>query len=170
LESQKDASIADIMNSLSLEGPSTETLELKEGALSHRLSNSNAMGALVDPLSSENLIGEDAQLKELSDRVAGLDSELMALALHLDNEFYPCFLTTIASQKWIISHGLRLDIMRCHQSPEYAAAFVAVVGLTIDKGIQAGLVAGINHGKSKRGLLSLPLMTLSWKRGMFLLS
>ncbi|GJS57933.1 hypothetical protein Tco_0652717 [Tanacetum coccineum] len=100
LESQKDASIADIMNSLCLEGPSAETPEasrlqpayeqlllpihqkednvvvgetplsdslnvvhdhvqqLKESALSHRLSISDVMGALVDPLSSENLIGE----------------------------------------------------------------------------------------------------------------
>nr|GEW12939.1 ribonuclease H-like domain, reverse transcriptase, RNA-dependent DNA polymerase [Tanacetum cinerariifolium] len=80
---------------------------------------------------------QDAQLKELSNHVAGLDSELMALALHLDKEFYPRFLTNIASQKWIIGHGLRLAIMRCHQSPEYAAAFVSVVGLTIDKGPSA---------------------------------
>nr|GEW22524.1 reverse transcriptase domain-containing protein [Tanacetum cinerariifolium] len=65
LESQKDASIADIMNSLSLEGLSTETLELKEGALSHRLSNSNAMGALVDPLSSENLIVIDVNVSSI---------------------------------------------------------------------------------------------------------
>ncbi|GJU52087.1 hypothetical protein Tco_1221642 [Tanacetum coccineum] len=58
LESQKDANIADIMDSLCLEGPSAETPGVKEGALSHRLSISEAMGPLVDPLSSENLIGE----------------------------------------------------------------------------------------------------------------
>ncbi|GKC03841.1 hypothetical protein Tco_0995451, partial [Tanacetum coccineum] len=93
LESQKDASIVDIMNSLRLESPSAETLEVsrlqlayeqlllpihqnednvvveenplsdslnvvKEGALSQCLSISDAMGALVDLLSSENLIGE----------------------------------------------------------------------------------------------------------------
>ncbi|GKF88461.1 hypothetical protein Tco_0259338, partial [Tanacetum coccineum] len=33
-------------------------LKVKEGALSHRLSISEAMGPLVDPLSSENLVGE----------------------------------------------------------------------------------------------------------------
>ncbi|GKD94071.1 hypothetical protein Tco_1373908 [Tanacetum coccineum] len=42
--------------------------------------------------------------------------------------------------------------MKCHQSPEYGAAFGAVTGLAIDKGIQAGLVAGIDHGKVRRGL------------------
>ncbi|GKE28510.1 hypothetical protein Tco_1443894, partial [Tanacetum coccineum] len=59
------------------------------------------------------------QFKELSYRVTGIDSELMSLALHLDEEFYPRFLTTIASRRWIIGHGLRLAIMKCRQSPEY---------------------------------------------------
>ncbi|GKD87935.1 hypothetical protein Tco_1359089 [Tanacetum coccineum] len=92
------------------------------------------------------------QVKALSDRVVGLDSELMALALNLDEEFYPHFLTIIAGRRWIIGHGLRLAVMKCHQSPEYGAPFRAVTGLSIDKGIQAGLVAGIDHGKSRRGL------------------
>ncbi|GJU98792.1 hypothetical protein Tco_1328063 [Tanacetum coccineum] len=92
------------------------------------------------------------QVKALSDRVAGLDSKLMALSLHLDKEFYPRFLTTIAGRRWIIGHDLRLAVMKCHQSPEYGAAFEAIIGLTIDKGIQAGLVEGIDHGKAGRGL------------------
>ncbi|GJV51786.1 hypothetical protein Tco_1447527 [Tanacetum coccineum] len=66
---------------------------------------------------------QDEQVKALSDRVAGLDYELMDLALHLDEDFYPHFLTSIA-----------------------------VIGLAIDKGIQAGLVARIDHGKARRGL------------------
>nr|GEV55874.1 RNA-directed DNA polymerase, eukaryota [Tanacetum cinerariifolium] len=73
------------------------------------------------------------RLKELSDRVAGLDSKLMALALHLDEEFYPRFLTTIFGRGWIIGHGLRLAVMKCRQSPESATAFGAVIGLAIDK-------------------------------------
>nr|GEU44549.1 copia protein [Tanacetum cinerariifolium] len=68
----------------------------------------------------------DEQVKALSDRVAGIDFKLMALVLHLDEEFYPRFWTTIAGR--------------------------AVIGLAIDKGTQAGLVAGIDHGKDKRGL------------------
>ncbi|GJY27119.1 hypothetical protein Tco_0401845 [Tanacetum coccineum] len=61
---------------------------------------------------------QDAQVNELSDRVAGLDSELMDVALHLDDEFYPRFLTTIAGRQWIISHGFRLAVMKCLQSSE----------------------------------------------------
>ncbi|GKB22609.1 gypsy type transposase, partial [Tanacetum coccineum] len=77
-------------------------------------------------LSCDELI-HDEQVKELSNRVVGLDSELMALALHLDDELYHRILTTIAGQR-------------------------AVIGLAIDKGIQAGLVAGIDHGKAERNL------------------
>ncbi|GKB40694.1 gypsy type transposase [Tanacetum coccineum] len=55
---------------------------------------------------------QDAQVKVLSDRVARLDAELMGMALHLDKEFYPRFLTTIAGQRWIISRGLRLTAGR----------------------------------------------------------
>ncbi|GJT62224.1 hypothetical protein Tco_1005757 [Tanacetum coccineum] len=74
-----EASIADIMNSLRLEGLSAKTLKtslseslnvvhdrvqkLKEGAISYRTSISDAMGALVDPLSSKNLIGEASTLE-----------------------------------------------------------------------------------------------------------
>ncbi|GKD78828.1 hypothetical protein Tco_1341449, partial [Tanacetum coccineum] len=72
---------------------------------------------------------QDVHVKELSDHVAGLESELMALALQLNEEFYPRFLTTI-----------------------YAVAFGVVIGLSIDKGIQTGLVAGMDHGKAGRGL------------------
>nr|GEU85013.1 RNA-directed DNA polymerase, eukaryota, reverse transcriptase zinc-binding domain protein [Tanacetum cinerariifolium] len=88
---------------------------------------------------------QDEQVKVLSDRVARLDSELMTLDLHLDEKFYPRFLTTIVGRRWIIDHGLSLAIMKCHQSSEYGAAFGAIIGLAIDKCIQAGLVAGIDH-------------------------
>ncbi|GJR83065.1 hypothetical protein Tco_0153850 [Tanacetum coccineum] len=95
---------------------------------------------------------QNAQVKDLSDRVAGSDFKLMDLALHLDEEFYPRFLTTIAGQRWIISRGFRLDVMKCLQSPKYIAALGMAIDLDIDKGMQTGLVAGIDHGKAERGL------------------
>ncbi|GJU98424.1 hypothetical protein Tco_1327695, partial [Tanacetum coccineum] len=91
-------------------------------------------------------------VKELSDRVAGLEYELMALDLYIDEELYPRFLTTIAGRQWIIGHDFRLSIMKCLQSQEYVVAFGVVIVLVIDKGIQSGLVAGIDHEKAGRGL------------------
>ncbi|GKF39040.1 hypothetical protein Tco_0119101, partial [Tanacetum coccineum] len=93
---------------------------------------------------------QDVQVKVLSDRVAELDAKLMRMALHLDEEFYPHYLTTIAGRRWILSCGLRLVVMKCLQSPKYLAALGGVIGRPIDKGIQDGLVADIDHGKVGR--------------------
>nr|GEW18655.1 hypothetical protein [Tanacetum cinerariifolium] len=65
---------------------------------------------------------QDAQVKILSDRVVDLDSELMDMAVHLDEEFYPRFLTIISDRRWIISR------------------------------MQTGLVVGIDHKMAGRGL------------------
>ncbi|GJS48763.1 hypothetical protein Tco_0598884 [Tanacetum coccineum] len=67
---------------------------------------------------------QDEQAKALGDRVAELDAQLSEMAIHLDEEFYPRFLTTISGRRWFLSHGLKLD----------------------------GLKAGIDHGKAGRDL------------------
>ncbi|GJS78490.1 hypothetical protein Tco_0728371 [Tanacetum coccineum] len=95
---------------------------------------------------------QDVQVKVLSDRVAELEANLMGMALHLYEEFYPYFLTTIAGQRWILSRGLRLVVMKCLQSLEYLAALGGAIGRAIDKGMQGGLAADIDHGNARRGL------------------
>ncbi|GJX29033.1 hypothetical protein Tco_0237112 [Tanacetum coccineum] len=64
----------------------------------------------------------DEQVKALSDNVAGLDSDLMEMALHTDEEFYPRYLTTIAGKRWILGCGLKLVVMKCLKSLGYLAA------------------------------------------------
>ncbi|GJY63010.1 hypothetical protein Tco_0464470 [Tanacetum coccineum] len=95
---------------------------------------------------------QDEQVKVLSDRVAHIDSDLMDMALHMDEEFYPRYLTTIAGRRWILSRGLKLVIMKCLQSSEYLSALGGALGCAIDKGMQDGLKAGVDHGKAGRGL------------------
>nr|GFA72121.1 hypothetical protein [Tanacetum cinerariifolium] len=53
---------------------------------------------------------QDEQVKILSDKVAGIGADLMGMALHLDEEFYPCFLITIAERRWILSRELKLKL------------------------------------------------------------
>ncbi|GJU94369.1 hypothetical protein Tco_1319125 [Tanacetum coccineum] len=98
---------------------------------------------------------QDEQVKALGDRVAAIDSDLMEMAIHMDEEFYPRYLTTIAGQRWILSCGLKLVIMKCLQSPEYLATLGGVIGRAIDKGMQDGLAADIDHGKARRGLVDV---------------
>nr|GEX64688.1 transposase (putative), gypsy type [Tanacetum cinerariifolium] len=73
---------------------------------------------------------QDEHVKVISNRLTGLDTELMGMALHLDEEFYPRFLTTIDSQRWIIICGFRLAVMKCFQSPEYVIALGTAIGVT----------------------------------------
>ncbi|GJX12005.1 hypothetical protein Tco_0201864, partial [Tanacetum coccineum] len=69
----------------------------------------------------------------LRDEVAGLDADLMETALHLDEEFYPRYLTTIAGRRWILGHGLKLAVMKCLQSPKYLVALRGAIGRAINK-------------------------------------
>ncbi|GJR48353.1 hypothetical protein Tco_1316456 [Tanacetum coccineum] len=66
---------------------------------------------------------QDEQVKVLSDKVAGLDADLMGMALHLDEDI-------------LLLLGGAID-------------------RAIDKGIQDGLAACINHGKTGRGLVDV---------------
>nr|GEU89168.1 hypothetical protein [Tanacetum cinerariifolium] len=98
---------------------------------------------------------EEMQAKHvrvLSDCVTSIDSNLIEMALHMDKEFYPCYLTTIAEQRWILSRGLKLAITKCLQSPRYLAALGGALGRAIDKGMQDGLKAGVDYGRAGRGL------------------
>ncbi|GKE04289.1 hypothetical protein Tco_1396307, partial [Tanacetum coccineum] len=62
----------------------------------------------------------------------------MGIALHLDKELYPGYLTTIAGRRWILSRGLKLIVMKCLQSPEYLAALGGAISRAIDIGMQVG--------------------------------
>ncbi|GJU34401.1 hypothetical protein Tco_1182755 [Tanacetum coccineum] len=141
---EKDVEIASLKAQLSLKkAEATEAIRLRS-----QVSVAETAKAAREHIEAVR----DEQIKVLSDSVAKLDSDLMGMDVHLDEEFYPCFLTTIAGWRWIISRGFRLAVMKCLQSPEYVAALGAAIGLAIDKGMQTGLVAGIDHGKDGRGL------------------
>nr|GEW52811.1 hypothetical protein [Tanacetum cinerariifolium] len=95
---------------------------------------------------------QDEQMKVLSDRVASIDCDLMEMVLHMDTEFYPRYLTTIARLRWILSRRLRLVLAKCLASPKYLSAMGEAIGRTIDKGMQDGLIASIEHGRAGRGI------------------
>ncbi|GKF91316.1 hypothetical protein Tco_0275017, partial [Tanacetum coccineum] len=85
------------------------------------------------------------QMRVISESVAAIDSDLMEMVLHMDAEFYPHYLTTIAEQRWILSRGLKLVLAKCLTSSEYLSAMGEAIGRAIDKGMQDGLTSGIEH-------------------------
>ncbi|GKA05881.1 hypothetical protein Tco_0685001, partial [Tanacetum coccineum] len=76
---------------------------------------------------------QDEQAMVLGNRVAELDAQLLEMAAHLEEEFYPRFLTTISGRRILALWG-------------------ETIGCAINKGIQDGLKEGIDHGKAERDL------------------
>nr|GEU63570.1 hypothetical protein [Tanacetum cinerariifolium] len=132
----------------------------------------------TDPTITRDLSGLELSCDELSIKAASLESQRDGFAKQVclldttcfrlrdqvsgyellrdsDEEFYPRFSTTIAGRRWILGHRLRLAVMKCLQSPEYATTFGMIIGLAIDKGIQIRFVVGIEHGKARRDLADI---------------
>ncbi|GJT68792.1 hypothetical protein Tco_1020272 [Tanacetum coccineum] len=61
-------------------------------------------------------------------------------------------MTTVSGRRWFLSHGLKLVILKCLQSPEYLQALGQSIGCVVNEGIHDGLKAGIDHGKVGRDL------------------
>nr|GEV32409.1 hypothetical protein [Tanacetum cinerariifolium] len=95
---------------------------------------------------------QDEQATVLGNRVVELDAQLLEMGAHLDEEFYPSFLTTTSGRRWILTHGRKLVLLKCLQSSEYHQALGQAIGCAVNKGIQDGLKAGVDHGNARRDL------------------
>ncbi|GKE02993.1 hypothetical protein Tco_1390976 [Tanacetum coccineum] len=95
---------------------------------------------------------QDEQATTLANQVAKLDDQLLEMAAHLKEEFYPRFLTAISVRRWILTHGLKLILFKCLQSTEYLHVLGGAIGCVVNKVMQDGLRAGIDHGKVGRDL------------------
>ncbi|GJT23339.1 hypothetical protein Tco_0893276 [Tanacetum coccineum] len=87
----------------------------------------------------ENFIGQlekfqDNRMKDMNDNFDKLDIDLVELALHLEERFYPHLLTTISGP---------------------------AIGKAVEKGMQEGLSAGITHGAAGRVLTDVNAYNLS---------
>ncbi|GKE29527.1 hypothetical protein Tco_1444911, partial [Tanacetum coccineum] len=51
---------------------------------------------------------QDVQMNIVNDKVAKLDTNLLEMALHLEEKFYPHLLTTISGRRWLLTHGMKL--------------------------------------------------------------
>ncbi|GJR83309.1 hypothetical protein Tco_0154094 [Tanacetum coccineum] len=93
---------------------------------------------------------QDERRKEVNDKFDKLDVDVIEMALHLEERFYPHLLTTIVGRRWLLTHGIKLAIAKCLHSPKYLSALGAAISRAIEKGMQDGLAAGISHGQEGR--------------------
>ncbi|GKB43921.1 hypothetical protein Tco_0888863 [Tanacetum coccineum] len=116
LENEKDSldgKIVELQSSVS-----TKDLELKD------------LNVAVSSLRS--------QKDGLVDQVAKLDVDLLEMALHLEEKFYPHLLTTMYGRRWLLTHGLKLAIVKCLNSQEYLLALGAAIIVLLRRGCKMG--------------------------------
>ncbi|GKD22121.1 gypsy type transposase [Tanacetum coccineum] len=82
---------------------------------------------------------QDAQMNIVNDKLAKLDADFLDMALHLEEKFYPHLLTTISGRRWLLTHGLKLAVIKCLNSLEYLTALGAAISRAVEKGMQSGL-------------------------------
>ncbi|GJR68892.1 hypothetical protein Tco_0014957 [Tanacetum coccineum] len=117
-----------------------------------RLANQVFVGSAFELFQGRMEAMQYEQETVMGNRVAELDAQLLEMAAHLEEEIYPRFLTAISGRRWILTHGLKLVLLKCLQSSEYLQALGQAIGCAINKGIQDGLKAGVDHGKAGRDL------------------
>ncbi|GKA69461.1 hypothetical protein Tco_0775525 [Tanacetum coccineum] len=92
------------------------------------------------------------QVHELELSSSGLQENLSGDGLPLGGKIYPHLLMTISSWRWLLTHGLKLVLVKCLNSSECLTALGAAISRPIEKGMQSGLATGIDHGKEGRSL------------------
>nr|GEW83950.1 hypothetical protein [Tanacetum cinerariifolium] len=100
-----------------------------------------------------DLSGFQLSRDELNFKVASLEFERDYLATQKNSpESAFEFFKEQVEKMWILSHGLRLMLVKCLSSPEYLFAMGEAIGHAINKGMQDGLAAGIEHGIAGRSI------------------
>ncbi|GJX03677.1 hypothetical protein Tco_0189593 [Tanacetum coccineum] len=103
----------------------------------HKLEASSAV--LQDKVTAhDNFMGQlekfqDDRIREMNEKFNKLDTDLVELALHLEDRFYPHLLTTISGRRWLLTHGLELAIAKCLNSTKYLSSLGAAIELKSNK-------------------------------------
>ncbi|GKE21256.1 hypothetical protein Tco_1432768, partial [Tanacetum coccineum] len=111
----------------------------------HKLEASSAV--LQDKVTAyDNFIGQlekfqDDRIREMNEKLNKLDADLVELALHLEERFYPHLLTTISG---LLTHGLELAIAKCLNPTEYLSSLGAAIGKAVEKELRSNKDASVD--------------------------
>ncbi|GKE77582.1 hypothetical protein Tco_1543702, partial [Tanacetum coccineum] len=98
---------------------------------------------------------QDNLMKPLEARLAEIDADFTRCCMHFQENFHLHLLNAIAGRRWLLTHGMKLLMAKCLNSTEYMEALGNAFGRAIEKGMQEGLAAGIEHGQALRCLSDL---------------
>ncbi|GJV74115.1 hypothetical protein Tco_1494110 [Tanacetum coccineum] len=97
---------------------------------------------------------QDNLMRPLETRLAEIDADFTRCCIHFQESFHSHLLNP-AGRRWLLAHGMKLLMAKCLNSTEYMEALRNAFGRTIEKGMQEGLAAGIEHGQAGRCLTDL---------------
>ncbi|GJY56958.1 hypothetical protein Tco_0456073 [Tanacetum coccineum] len=128
----------------------------------HKVS-SELMRPAESSLRGETYEGSLAQLEEFQDNLMGplrtrldeIDADFTRCCMHFQESFHPHLLNVIAGRRWLLTHRMKLLVVKCLNSNKYMEALGHAFGREIEKGMQEGLAAGIEHGQAGRCLTDL---------------
>nr|GEV18363.1 hypothetical protein [Tanacetum cinerariifolium] len=98
---------------------------------------------------------QDERVKVVNDKLAKLDSDLAGVACHLEEKFYPHLLNTIFDRRWLLTYDLKFFLVNCLNSSKYLTTLGAAISRAIEKRMQSGLAACIDHGRKGRSLVDV---------------
>ncbi|GJY02894.1 hypothetical protein Tco_0361046 [Tanacetum coccineum] len=98
---------------------------------------------------------QDNLMGPLRTRLAEIDADFTRCCMRFQESFHPHLLNVIAGRRWLLTHGMKLLVVKCLNSNEYMEALGHAFGRAIEKGMQEGLAAGIEHGQAGRCLTDL---------------
>ncbi|GKB94094.1 hypothetical protein Tco_0980231, partial [Tanacetum coccineum] len=98
---------------------------------------------------------QDNLMEPLRTRLAEIDTDFTRCCMRFQESFHPHLLNVIAGRRWLLTHGMKLLVVKCLNSNEYMEALGHAFGRAIEKGMQEGLAAGIEHGQAGRCLTDL---------------
>ncbi|GJS15351.1 hypothetical protein Tco_0409823 [Tanacetum coccineum] len=98
---------------------------------------------------------QDNLMRPLETRLAEIDADFTRCCMRFQESFHPHLLNVVAGRRWLLTHGMKLLMAKCLNSTEYMEALGHAFGRAIEKGMQEGLAARIEHGQAGRCLTDL---------------
>ncbi|GJW82710.1 hypothetical protein Tco_0155855, partial [Tanacetum coccineum] len=98
---------------------------------------------------------QDNLMRPLETRLAEIDADFTRCCMRFQESFHPHLLNVIAGRRWLLTHRMKLLMAKCLNSTEYMEALGNAFSRVIEKGMQEGLAAGIEHGQAGRCLTDL---------------
>ncbi|GJT39474.1 hypothetical protein Tco_0939339 [Tanacetum coccineum] len=116
------------------------------------------LGASSSSLWSQNqsLVHElETSSTDLRENLEMYEGSMKRCCMRFQESFHPHLLNVVAGRRWLLTHEMKLLMAKCLNSTEYMQALRNAFGRAIEKGMQEGLAARIEHGQAGRCLTDL---------------